>query len=355
VPNHRADQETFQPFMPPWQWPAKKLRGLIHLDDDRANPPTLGFGHRRGLHQGIVPMTRTSANLVLLLAALFWGAGNVAQQTVLAHIGPLAATGFKSLIAAIVILPYCVTRARPVEPLGAKGVARGLAVILSFAAASTLMQIAYGLTSVTNAGFLVNTSTVLTPIFAWLLLGHRVGAIIGFAALATFSGALLMSGGHLGALGAGDILCLASAAAYALWMVFLAEFVTHHGRAGALTLAQFGATALICLPWSVATEAPALAAITAALPELLFIGVVSTAAGYLLQAIAQSHTSASEAAVIVSAEAIFGAMGAWLLLGETLDGARALGALLIIGGILLVQMPPASFRRRLPPIPAPGE
>ena len=164
-----------------------------------------------------------------------------------------------------------------------------------------------------------------------------------------------MSGGRLGALNAGDALSLASAACFAVWMVTLCEFVTRHGRAGHLTLIQFGATALICVPWGLATEAPLLTEINAALPELLFIGVVSTAGGYLLQAIAQSHTSASEAAVIVSAEAVFGAMGAMLLLGETLDGSRALGALLIIGGIILVQLPHSIFQRRPSSILAPGE
>ena len=47
----------------------------------------------------------------------------------------------------------------------------------------------------------------------------------------------------------------------------------------------------------------------AALPELLVLGVLSTGVAYALQAVAQQFTSASEAAVLTSAESVFGALG----------------------------------------------
>ena len=298
-------------------------------------------------------MTRYQANIVLLVAAFMWGSGNVAQQTVLEHIGPLTTTGLKSLIAAIVILPYCLTRPRSLEPLGWHGAIIGLVVILSFCMALTALQMGYGLTSVTNAGFLVNTATVLTPILAWLLLRNRPGYTVWLAAIAAFSGAALMSGASSGSLGPGDLLCLVSAVCFAVWMISLGEFVNRFGRAGPVTIIQFAATALICTPLGVATEAPSFSALGTALPELLFIGAISTGGGYLLQAIAQRHTPASEAAVIVSAEAVFGAIAAFMILGESLTSVRAVGAVLISAGIILVQLRFGSLRRPAVPSPAP--
>ena len=46
--------------------------------------------------------------------------------------------------------------------------------------------------------------------------------------------------------------------------------------------------------------------LVAALPELLVLGVLSTGVAYALQAVAQQFTSASEAAVLASAESVFG-------------------------------------------------
>jgi drug/metabolite transporter (DMT)-like permease len=304
--------------------------------------PTAFLGRRKACL-----MSRAFANLLLLAAAICWGTGNVAQQTVLEHIGPLMTTGLKSLIGAMVIMPYCLNADRERPPLESAGIAFGLVVILSFVAATTLMQIAYGLTTVTNAGFLVNIATVLTPIFAWLFLRQRPGNIIWFAAIATFFGAVLIGGGHIGALTSGDILSLGSAVCFAVWMVSLGEFVTRFGRVGLITIAQFGIAALICTPWGFAQEAPALAAIYAAAPELLYIGIVSTGGAYLLQAIAQRHTSSSEAAVIVSAEAVIGAFAAFLILGEHVSFERAIGAALIVVGIILVQIPTTRTRSQL--------
>jgi drug/metabolite transporter (DMT)-like permease len=291
-------------------------------------------------------VSRSFANLLLLTAAICWGTGNVAQQTVLEHIGPLTATGLKSLIAVFVILPYCLQGSRSHERLNVTGVKLALLVILSFAAATTFMQTAFGLTSVTNAGFLVNTATVITPIFAWAFLRQRQSNTIWIAAIATFAGAVLMGGGHINALSTGDLLSLASAVFYAVWMVSLGEFVIRFGRCGQITIAQFAITALICLPWAMAVEPLEFASLKAAAPELLYIGVISTGGAYLLQAIAQRHTSSSEAAVIVSAEAVFGAITAMLILGEQLSFERSIGALLIIASIITVQIPPRRVRGR---------
>jgi drug/metabolite transporter (DMT)-like permease len=303
-------------------------------------------------------MSRVCANILLLLAALCWGTGNVAQQTVLVHIGPFAATGLKSLIAAIVMLPYCLIGAERHAPLNKDGLLVGAVVVLSFVAATTLMQMAYGLTSVTNAGFLVNTATVLTPLCAMLFLRQKPTAIVWPAAFITLFGAILMGGGRISALSSGDLLSLGSAVCFAVWMVSLGEFVTRFGRAKLITITQFTACAFICLPGGLLLESPTGAAVFAALPELLYIGIVSTGLAYLLQAIAQRYTSCSEAAVIVSAEAVFGAAAAAILLGEQLNSERAIGALCIITSIILVQVPIKLLRRPSPPFTptlTPGE
>jgi len=50
-------------------------------------------------------MSGAHANLLLLVAALFWGFGNVAQKTVLEHLDPFSAVGLRCLIGGLLILP----------------------------------------------------------------------------------------------------------------------------------------------------------------------------------------------------------------------------------------------------------
>ncbi|WP_287249706.1 EamA family transporter [Mesorhizobium sp.] len=45
------------------------------------------------------------ANCLLLLAAAFWGFGNVAQKTVLDHLDPLSAVDMRCLIAGLMAAP----------------------------------------------------------------------------------------------------------------------------------------------------------------------------------------------------------------------------------------------------------
>ena len=276
--------------------------------------------------------------LMLLAAGLFWGSGNVANKTVLDHVGPLTAVGLRCLIATAVILPFAVREfLRSTSPPDRRWLRSALLVSLFFAAAAAVQQTAFQRTSVTNAGFLVNTCTILTPVFAWIALGHRPGRRILGAVAATFSGAFLMAGGALtpGPLNIGDMLCLLSAAFYAAWMVALGHHAVAGGHPFLTCLLQFALGAALLFGLACLAETPAPAAIRAALPELMFLGVFATAGAFVLQTLAQKHVPPSSAAIVVSSESLFGAFGAYLLLGERTGILGLTGAALILTGILV--------------------
>jgi drug/metabolite transporter (DMT)-like permease len=280
-------------------------------------------------------MGRGQANGLLFVAAFLWGSGNVAQKTVLEDLGPFTAVGFRCLIAALILAPFFArVSVKPTrQMIGSMAI-----VALTFAVGVTLYQIATGLTTVTNAGFLVNVSIVATPLFAWFLLKQKPSHAVWPAVALTLAGAYMMSAGAITHFNAGDGLAIAAALSYSLWMIFLGRFVSQFGHAGFVSLMQFVVTGFACLAIGFSFESLSGAQLASALPELLMLGVVSTGIGYLLQAVAQAHTSASEAAVIVSGEAIFGAACAFIFLGESLNVFGLVGAALILCGIAVVQI-----------------
>ena len=148
-----------------------------------------------------------------------------------------------------------------------------------------------------------------------------------------------MTNGSVGGLNIGDLFCFASAVFFSLWMIYLGEFLRDSGNAAQLTLAQFFLTGAICLAAGMAFEDLSLDGLQRAAPELLLLGVFSTGVAYLLQSIAQKNTSAGEAAIITSGEAVFGAIGAFLLIGERFTFLGAAGAALVLSGILILQLP----------------
>jgi drug/metabolite transporter (DMT)-like permease len=96
----------------------------------------------------------------------------------------------------------------------------------------------------------------------------------------------------------------------------------------------------------------------------LFAGLVSTGVGYTLQVVGMKHARASVGAMIMSLEAVFGALGGVLFLGERLTVHVAWGVrALMLAGILVAQLPSRRERAReeaaslagesLPPLPEP--
>jgi drug/metabolite transporter (DMT)-like permease len=290
-------------------------------------------------------LSRRQANFALLLAAFLWGAGNVAQKTILDDIGPFTAIALRCAIAFSIVAPFAFHHRRDIARIDAHGWRLLAAASMCFAVAVTLLQVGYGYTTVTNASFLANMTTVIVPFAAWALLRHKPTPIIFMAGAVALAGAYLMSGGKLDWISGGDVLCIAAALCYSFWIIALGEFGRLYGQACLVTAAQFGLTAILTLPFAIATENTNAAAIAAALPELIMLGVASTGLAYLLQGIAQKYTSVGEAAIITSAESLFGAAGGMMLLGERLDFAGQAGALLMMLGILAAQWP-----RRQPPL-----
>jgi drug/metabolite transporter (DMT)-like permease len=82
------------------------------------------------------------------------------------------------------------------------------------------------------------------------------------------------------------------------------------------------------------------AGLIAGTPTILYGGLLSVGIAYTLQVIAQRHTHASDAAILLSSETLFAALAGVLYLGERLNSLQMTGAVLIFSSILLVQLVP---------------
>lgn len=289
-------------------------------------------------------MSRSRANLLLLLTALLWGFGNVAQKTVLDDLGPTLTFGLRSLIGLLVIAPFVFREARRSPKLD-RSVRRGMAAAAAFFCLGlAVQQRGYAGTTVTNASFFVNTMVVFTPAFAWLLVGERPRLVTLPAIGAVTMGVLLMGGG-LDGLGLGDAACLVSAVFFALWIACVASVARTSDRPFTLAACQFGFAGVLGTGLGVVFEPPTAQALAGAAPELVVLGVFSTGIAFTLQAMAQRATPTTDAAIVMSAESVFGAAAAALILGERVTPTMSVGAGLILTAILVVQLPRRAPKR----------
>ena len=105
-----------------------------------------------------------------------------------------------------------------------------------------------------------------------------------------------------------------------------------------LNVVQFATAATISLVFSFLFEQKnSLDSVVEAAGIILYAGVVCIGVAYVLQSIAMKKASPSVAAIIISFEAVFGAIFAALILHERMTGHQLFGSALIFTAIIIAQ------------------
>lgn len=282
-----------------------------------------------------------TADLLLLLVALIWGFGFVAQRAGMEYLGPYTYNGIRFLLGGCFLLPLALRADRRVQsdllPKISPLTAGFLAGLVLFAGA-TLQQIGLMYTTAGKAGFITGLYVIFVPILG-LLLRQRTGFGTWFgAALATLGMYLLSVQSDL-SIDKGDLLVLIGAVFWALHVLLLG-YLSPRTLPVRLAMVQFLVCGLFSMIIAWATEVITPQAIAAAAIPILYGGLCSVGIGYTLQVVAQCRAHPAHAAILLSLEAVFAAVGGWWLLGEVLSGRGLTGCGLMLGGMLLSQLYP---------------
>ncbi len=274
---------------------------------------------------------------MLFAVAAMWGAGFTAQRSAMESMGPFTFNAARYAIGAAIILPLVLFRKDKSRP-GRGALAGGALLGVVMWAASGFQQMGLVTTTASRAGFITGLYVLGVPLLG-LPLGHRLskghllGAVLAVAGLAMLSGDL--SGGIV----RGDLLVLFCAVLWAVHVVLVAR-VAGDGDALVLAGTQFVVVAVLSLLAAYAVEAPSLAGLRAGAVPLLYNGLFAIAIAFTLQIIAQRDAPPTHAAVLMSLEAVFGALFGVLLLSERLSAVEWAGCGLMFGGMLACQLWP---------------
>lgn len=283
------------------------------------------------------------AELLLLLAAGIWGFAFVAQRVGMQHVGPFLFNGVRFALGALTLIPFLGNS----FPLSRHHLLSGtLAGLVLFLGAS-LQQLGITTTTAGKAGFITGLYVVMVPLFG-LFLGHRPPPGTWVGALTAAVGLYLLSISGRMEIAAGDALVLASAFFWAAHVLLIARLSAHLGWA-ILAFLQFAVCALLSLAVALLFEEFAAAALLAASGPILYGGVLSVGVAYTLQVIAQRHAPPAHAAILLSLETVFAALGGWLILDEVLSWRGIAGCGLMLAGMLLSQLSALRSRKESRP------
>ena len=288
-----------------------------------------------------------TADLLLLLVALIWGFGFVAQRAGMEHIGPYAFNGIRFLLGGLCLLPLVLRSQR--SPLTFTNqvpllYAGGLAGLVLFAGA-TLQQLGIQYTTAGKAGFITGLYVVIVPLIGIFFrqvtgMGTWIGAILAVIGMYLLSvrGAMVID--------PGDLLVLIGAFFWAIHVLLLG-YLSPRTVPVRLAMVQFFVCGLLSLVISFCIESITLSAIKEAAIPILYGGIGSVGAGYTLQVVVQRRAHPAHAAILLSLESAFAALGGWWLLNEHLSIRGITGCALMLAGMLISQLWPKSTAARV--------
>ena len=214
----------------------------------------------------------------------------------------------------------------------------GAAGIVLFVAAA-LQQVGIVYTTAGKAGFITGLYVVIVPLLG-LFLRHAVNRNTWLGVLLAAVGMYLLSVNERFTLQFGDGLELIGAGFWAIHVHLVGHFSARTSSTR-FAIVQFFICSLLSLLAAGFREDITLSGIRGALIPILYGGLLSVGIGYTLQVVAQKEANPTHAALLLSLEAVFAAVGGWLILSETMTGRNLFGCLLMLAGMTLSQVPPA--------------
>ena len=287
------------------------------------------------------------SELILLTAAAIWGFAFVAQRVGMDHVGPFTYNGIRFALGGASLIPFMLVGMKrrknkvaavyqpPSRSLLIKsGMAAGIALFLG----ASLQQVGLVYTTAGKAGFITGLYVVIVP-FIGLLWKQKssVGTWIG--ALLAAVGLYFLSMTREMTIGAGDLLVFISAFCFACHVVIIGRLANQIDTV-TLSIIQCAVCSVLSLCVAAAFEVITWQGILAAAVPIIYGGVFSVGVAYSLQIYGQKGSHPAHAAILLSLESVFAALGGWLILNEVLSGRSLFGCGLMMTGMLLSQLYP---------------
>jgi drug/metabolite transporter (DMT)-like permease len=203
--------------------------------------------------------------------------------------------------------------------------------------ATAMQQVGLLFTKVANASFLTSLYAVFTPFLLWLTFREKPHVLDLIAVTLAGIGAFLLSTSGRFEVQAGDSIEVIGALFWALHFVVLGKFATKF-ESVSFAAGQFFICGFFNFMIGLFFEDVSILMVLPLLGAILYRATLSIGLGYTLQVWGQKHTPPTDAALILGLEAVFAAIAAWILLGQSLLVAQIAGCVIIFVGVLISQL-----------------
>jgi drug/metabolite transporter (DMT)-like permease len=276
--------------------------------------------------------SRHLATLLLVGITAVWGSTFFLIRDVVLVLSPPDFLAVRFTIAAVAMLAVFW---RPMLALSRRELTIGMGLGILYAVAQILQTVGLAHTEASRSGFITGTYVVLTPILTAILLRERIPRSTWVAVLMATAGLATLSLNGFG-LGFGEGVTLLAAAFYALHIIGLGRYSSPASAAGLSTVQM-----VVIASVSLIAAAPggiSLPPNRGAWASVLYMALIAGAVAIWAQTWAQSHLTATRAAIVMTLEPVFAAGFAVGLGNESLTIRMLVGGAMILAAMYTVEL-----------------
>jgi drug/metabolite transporter (DMT)-like permease len=294
---------------------------------------------------------KIKSTIFLMLTAIIWGTAFVAQREGMSSIGPFMFSSLRMYLGTLTLIPIIyitlyrsklsksyVPESAETQKSGNRLLIQGglwCGLIIFFAA--NFQQVGLVSISAGKTAFITTLYILLVPIIG-IFLKRKLhwniwaGVIIGTIGLYFLCITTSLS------IAFGDLVVLIGAFFWALHILFM-DYYAPKVMVSKLVAIQFFVSGSLSLIVSFFKEPIILTGLIDAMPSIVYTGIMSSGLAFMFQGLGQKDANPTTASIILSLEALFGAVAGYLFLSESFTQREFLGCVLMFAAVIMSQLP----------------
>jgi len=280
-------------------------------------------------------MKGIQAEIYLLGIVVIWGSTFAIIKGILDQIMPFTFLAYRFFWAAFILGLIFWKRLKNIDKiiLG-KGFLIGIFLFLGF----TFQTVGLKYTTATKAGFITGLSVVLVPIISHFFIREKISKNSIIGVILAVIGLWFLNYNSSFIFNFGDFLVLLCAVSFAMHIISVGLYARKVDYV-LLVIVQLTTAFVLSFLMVLFFERPGIHLYypSGVWWSIILTGIFATALAFYMQNKFQRYSTATKTAIIFSGEPIFGAIFAYLLLGEKVGLIAWIGGLLIIFGMIISQ------------------
>jgi drug/metabolite transporter (DMT)-like permease len=280
-------------------------------------------------------MKGIQAEIYLLGIVVIWGSTFAIIKGILDQIMPFTFLAYRFFWAAFILGLIFWKRLKNIDKIILrKGFLVGIFLFLGY----TFQTVGLKYTTATKAGFITGLSVVLVPIISHFFIREKISKNSIIGVILAVIGLWFLNYNSSFIFNFGDFLVLLCAISFAMHIISVGLYARKVDYV-LLVIVQLTTVFVLSFLMALFFERPGIHLYypSGVWWSIILTGIFATALAFYMQNKFQRYSTATKTAIIFSGEPIFGAIFAYLLLGEKVGLIAWIGGLLIIFGMIISQ------------------